>query len=121
MQSLYDRLGGQEAVDTVVETFYRKVLTDDRISDFFDDTDMEEQIAKQKSFLSMVFGGPANYSGLEMREAHKHLVKRGLNGDHVDAVIELLGSSLKDHGVTDDDVSEVAKIAESVRDDVLNR
>lgn len=121
MTSLYDRLGGQQAVDAVVETFYRKVLTDDRISQFFEDTDMDQQIAKQKSFLSMVFGGPANYSGLDMREAHRHLVKKGLNDSHVDAVIELLGSSLSDHGVGNSDINEVAKIANSVRDDVLDR
>ncbi len=121
MQSLYERLGGQETVNTVVETFYRKVLTDDRISDYFDDTDMDQQIAKQKSFLSMVFGGPANYSGRDMREAHKHLVKKGLNDSHVDVVIELLGSSLKDHGVADCDIATVAKIADSVRNDVLNK
>lgn len=121
MQTLYERLGGQESVDVVVETFYRKVLTDDRISRFFDDTDMDEQVAKQKSFLTMVFGGPSNYSGLDMREAHKKLVLNGLNDSHVDTVIELLGKSLDEHGIDHSDIEEIAKIANSVRDDVLNR
>lgn len=121
MGSLYEKLGGQKAVDTVVETFYRKVLVDDRISDFFDDVDMDHQIVKQKAFLTMVFGGPANYTGKDMREGHKHLVARGLNDSHVDAVIELLGAALKEHGVSDSDISEVAAIANSVRDDVLSR
>lgn len=121
MGSLYEKLGGQEAVDTVVETFYRKVLVDDRISEFFDDVDMDQQIVKQKAFLTMVFGGPANYSGKDMRDGHKHLVTRGLNDSHVDAVIELLGASLREHGVNDADISEIAGIANSVRDDVLCR
>ncbi len=121
MSSLYQRLGGQEAVDAVVETFYRKVLMDDRISEFFEDIDMEQQIQKQKAFLTMVFGGPVNYSGLDMREGHKHLVDRGLNDQHVDAVIELLGTALAEHGVNQEEISEVASIANSVRDDVLNR
>lgn len=121
MGSLYEKLGGQKAVDAVVETFYRKVLVDDRISDFFDDVDMDHQIVKQKAFLTMVFGGPANYTGKDMREGHKHLVARGLNDSHVDAVIELLGAALKEHGVSDSDISEVAAIANSVRDDVLSR
>ena len=38
------------ALDAAVDVFYRKVLTDDRISHFFDDVDMDRQIAKQKSF-----------------------------------------------------------------------
>jgi hemoglobin len=121
MSSLYEKLGGRAAVDAVVETFYRKVLTDDRISDFFDDVDMDGQIAKQKAFLTMVFGGPSSYTGKDMRMGHAHLVKRGLNDQHVDAVIELLGASLKEHGVSNDDITVIAGIANSVRDHVLNR
>ena len=121
MSSLYERIGGQPAVDAAVELFYRKVLSDDRINQFFDGVDMEEQINKQKGFLTMVFGGPNNYTGKDMREGHKHLVERGLNDSHVDAVIELLGETLTELGVSDADIQEVAGIANSVRDDVLNR
>ena len=48
--SLYEQLGGAPAVDAAVDVFYRKVLSDDRVSRFFDDVDMDRQIAKQKSF-----------------------------------------------------------------------
>ncbi len=121
MSSLYETLGGQPAVEQAVESFYRKVLTDDRISRFFDDADMDRQIAKQKAFLTMVFGGPASYSGLDMRQGHQHLVARGLNDSHVDAVIELLGETLREMGADQAAITKVAAIAESVRDDVLNR
>jgi hemoglobin len=121
MASLYQKLGGQSAVDAVVETFYRRVLTDERVMDFFDDIDMDQQIAKQKAFLTMVFGGPVAYSGKDMRDGHRHLVARGLNDDHVDAVVELLAASLAEHSVHADDIEEVARIANSVRGDVLNR
>src|SRR5512134_488156 len=93
-QSLYDQLGGQEAVNTAVDIFYRKVLRDSRINRFFDGIDMDRQIAKQKAFLTMVLGGPANYTGKDMRAGHAHLVKVGLDDSHVDAVIELLGQTL---------------------------
>lgn len=121
MASLYERIGGEAAVDAAVDIFYRKVLLDDRINQFFDNVDMEAQAAKQKSFLIMVFGGPNNYTFKDMREGHKHLVERGLDDSHVDTVIELLGATLKELGVADADIQEVAGIAESVRDDVLNR
>ncbi len=121
MSTLYERIGGAAAVDQAVDIFYRKVLADDRIKDFFDDVDMDRQIAKQKGFLTMVFGGPNEYTGKDMREGHKHLVARGLNDSHVDAVIELLGGTLQELGVAEADIQEVAVIANSVRDDVLNR
>jgi hemoglobin len=121
MGSLYESLGGQTAVNTVVETFYRKVLTDDRVSSFFDDIDMESQVLKQKAFLTMAFGGPTHYTGKDMREGHRHLVERGLNDTHVDVVIELLRKSLAEHGVAAEHINAVANIANSVRDHVLNR
>lgn len=120
-KSLFDRLGGTAAVNTAVDIFYRKVLNDKRIAHFFDGVDMDRQAAKQKAFLTMVFGGPNNYTGLDMRKGHKHLVARGLNDSHVDAVIENLGATLKELGATAADIKEVAAIAESVRDDVLDR
>ncbi|CAM2890360.1 group I truncated hemoglobin [Legionella worsleiensis] len=119
--SLYERLGGQTAVNAAVDIFYRKMLTDDRVSYFFDDVDMELQILKQKGFLTMVFGGPNQYSGKNMQEGHAHLLKRGLNDSHVDIVIEHLGATLSELGVSDEDIHQVATIANSVRDHVLSR
>ena len=119
--SLYERLGGEAAVSAAVDIFYRKMLADDRVSSFFDNTDMDKQIAKQKGFLTMVFGGPNNYTGKNMRDAHAPLVAKGLNDTHVDITIEHLASTLEELGVADEDIAEVASIANSVRDDVLNR
>lgn len=121
MSSLYETLGGQPAVEQAVENFYRKVLCDDRIARFFDDIDMDRQIAKQQAFLTMVLGGPAHYTGQDMRSGHQHLVERGLNDSHVDAVIELLGETLREMGAEESAIAQVAAVAESVRDDVLNR
>ncbi|MGA8172918.1 MAG: group 1 truncated hemoglobin [Methylocystis sp.] len=121
MASLYERLGGEPAVNAAVDIFYRKVLADARINRFFETVDMERQAAKQKAFLTMVFGGPSNYSGKDMREGHKHLVAAGLNESHFDAVMDDLVATLKELGVGDADIKEVAAIANSVRDDVLNR
>jgi hemoglobin len=120
-ESLFEQLGGAAAVDAAVDIFYRKVLSDDRINEFFDGVDMDKQAAKQKAFLTMAFGGPHNYTGLDMRRGHAHLVERGLNDSHVDAVIENLGATLKELGVKDELIARVAAIAESTRDDVLGR
>ena len=121
MTTLYERLGGAPAMEAAVDIFYRKVLSDDRISRFFEDVDMERQAAKQKAFLTMVTGGPANYTGQDMRQGHAHLVAMGLNDSHVDAVIELIAQTLAELGVNSADIAEVGAIANSVRDDVLNR
>lgn len=118
MSSLYERLGGEAAVNAAVDIFYRKVLADDRISHFFDTVDMETQAAKQKAFLTMAFGGPNNYTGKDLREGHKHMK---LDDTHFDAVVENLAATLTELGVPESDIAEVAGIADSVKDDVLNR
>lgn len=118
MTTLFERLGGQAAVDGAVDVFYRKVLSDSSISHFFDSVDMDAQIAKQKAFLTFAFGGPNNYSGSDLREAHKHLA---LSDAHFDAVARHLESTLKDLDVPQELVDEVMSIAASTRDDVLNR
>jgi hemoglobin len=119
--TLYEQIGGEAAVDAAVDAFYRKVLADDRISRFFDGVDMDRQAAKQKAFLTMAFGGPHNYSGADMRRGHAHLVARGLNDSHFDAVVELLGQTLAELNVAPVLIAQVAAIAESTRKDILGR
>ena len=119
--SLFNKLGGEPAIDAAVDIFYRKVLSDDSISHFFDDTDMDGQRAKQRSFLTMVFGGPNEYTGKDMREAHAPLVEKGLNDSHFDAVAGHLRETLDELGVAADLVAEVMAVAASTREDVLNR
>lgn len=121
MSSLYERIGGQDAINIAVDIFYRKMLSDERVNYFFNQTDMAGQIAKQTSFLTMACDGPNNYSGKDMRNGHKHLLEKGLKDKHVDIVIEHLGETLKELGVSDGDIIEIAAIVNSARDDVLNR
>lgn len=121
MPTLFEKLGGEAAVDAAVDKFYRRVLADDRIAKFFEDVDMDKQAVKQKAFLTMAFGGPNNYTYLDMKQGHAHLVERGLNDTHFDAVVENLGNTLKEMGVADELISEVAAVAETTRDAVLGR
>ena len=120
-QSLFEKIGGEGAVNAAVDIFYRKVLADDRINQFFEGVDMDKQSAKQKAFLTMAFGGPHNYSGEDMRKGHAHLVAKGLNDSHFDAVMENLGATLTELNVPGDLIAEAAAIAESTRNDVLGK
>lgn len=119
-QSLFEAIGGEAAVNLAVDKFYEKVMADDRINTFFAGVDMQRQASKQKAFLTMVFGGPNRYTGRNMRSAHAHLVeKMGLNSSHFDAVVENLAATLRDLGVAEEHIAQVAAIAETTRTDVL--
>ena len=120
-QSIYQQLGGEAAVNAAVDIFYRKVLKDARISHFFEGVDMNRQAAKQKAFLTMAFGGPHNYTGEDMRRGHAHLVAKGLNDSHFNAVMDNLGATLKELNVPGHLIAQCAAIAESTRKDVLGK
>jgi hemoglobin len=117
--TLFERIGGMAAVDAAVEIFYKKVLADPELSDFFRGIDMPRQAAKQKAFLAMAFGGPTSSGAVDMMKAHAHLVRRGLKDSHFDAVVGHLGATLTELNVPADVIAEAAAVAESVRNDVL--
>lgn len=118
-ETLYEKLGGEKAIEAAVDTFYMKVLADPRINHFFEGVEMVKQGRMQKNFLTFAFGGPHNYDGRNMRAAHSKLVARGLNDSHFDAVVEHLATTLQELGVAQELIDEVAAVAESVRSDVL--
>jgi len=121
MSTVYEQLGGEAAINAAVDVFYRRVLADAYINRFFQGVDMDRQASKQKAFLTMVTGGPNEYTGKDMREGHKHLVKMGLNDSHFDHVLAHLRSTLAELGVAQNLIDTVISVAESVRNDVLDR
>lgn len=71
--TLYELLGGQTAVEAVVDEFYKRILQDERVAHYFTHLDMEQQRNHQTAFMSSVVGGPQLYAGRSMAEAHAHL------------------------------------------------
>ena len=119
---LYDRVGGDKAMEVAVDLFYRKVLNDKKISAFFEDVDMESQRLKQKSFLSMAFGGPYQYSGKDLRATHQALNKRfNLTDEHFDRVGALFLETLEELNISEKEIQGMMEIIASTRDDILSR
>lgn len=118
---LFARIGGDPAVDVVVDAFYSRVTSDPRISRFFENTDMDHLKKMQKQFFAKAFGGPDSYTGTDVRTAHERLVADGLNGSHFDIVAEHLLGVLKDFQVDPPIIDEIMEIVGSTRVDVLNQ
>lgn len=119
-QSLFERIGGEGAVNAAVDLFYRKVLADNTLAPFFESVDMDDQRAKQKAFLTVAFGGPNNYTGKDLRAAHAGVVEKGANESHFGAVAGHLQTTLEELKVPTPLIEEVMAIAGSTKNDVLN-
>ena len=121
-RSLFERLGGEAAIEAAVVRFYDKVIADPLTAPFFARLDLPTQIRKQISFMARAFGAPRAYQGRDLREAHRKLVHEdGLGDAHFDAVAGHLKSTLQELGVADDLIAECLAIVGSVRDEVLDR
>jgi hemoglobin len=94
--SIYDRIGGHEALEVVVEDFYCRVLDDDRLSGFFAGSNMNRLKDKQVEFFAAALGGPEPYTGAPMKQVHEG---RGIMMDHFTLVAGHLKDSLSAAGV----------------------
>jgi hemoglobin len=117
-ETLYDRLGGADGIEAVVDDFYDRVLADDSLVEYFEDTDMDELRDHQREFVTMVTGGPHDYTGADMREAHAHL---DLDAADFAAVAGHLDDALDAAGVDEEDRKAVLSAVADLEDDVLNR
>ncbi|WP_433623489.1 group I truncated hemoglobin [Halomicrococcus sp. NG-SE-24] len=117
-QTIYQDIGGRDAVEAVVTDFYDQVLADDQLVPYFDGMDMDELRAHQVQFISAVAGGPVDYTGDDMRDAHAHL---DIDEDDFDAVGRYLESALRMNGVDEDNVEAIMSEVRSLKDPVLDR
>ena len=117
-ETLYHRLGGKEQISNVVDEFYERVLADETVAHFFGDVDMAAQRAHQTQFLSAVAGGPVEYDGDDMREAHEGM---GIEPQHFAAIATHLEAALREFDVPDGDIEAIMSEVAALEDDVLCR
>lgn len=116
-QTLFERIGGEEAVAKVVDYFYEeRVLKDETVNHFFKDTDMKKQRRHQTKFISYALGGPNQYSGASMAKAHEGM---NLQPEHFNAIAKHLDRALAHFGVNDTDIDAALSNVSSLKDDIL--
>ncbi len=101
--SLYEWLGGSEALNRLTSKFYQKVLQDDRLRPLFKDMppDHPRHVA---DFIGEVLGGPTTYT--ETRGGHAHMISRHFGRNVTQAQrrrwLELLLETADEIAVPDD-------------------
>jgi hemoglobin len=116
--SIYDAIGGYEAIEVVVEDFYTRVLADDDLSGFFAGSNMNRLKGKQVEFFAAALGGPVPYTGAPMKQVHQG---RGIMMSHFTLVAGHLADALSQAGVppatVDDIIGAVAPLASDIASD----
>src|SRR5258705_6481383 len=103
-KSLYDRLGGQAAVEAVVKDFAGRVLADARINKKFAKSNADRLVKNLTDFVCVSTGGPCTYTGSDMSKAHKGM---GVTHGEFGALVEDLTATLDQFKVPDQEKGEV--------------
>src|SRR5256885_1222428 len=94
--SLYDRLGGLDAIQAVVGQFVSNVGGDNRINGFFANTDLANLQRLLVEQICQATGGPCVYTGRSMADTHRGL---GITGADFNALVEDLVAALDSFNV----------------------
>jgi hemoglobin len=115
-RSLYDRLGGGEAVTAVIEDFVGRCAGDGRINGKFARTDIPRLKAKLIEQVTWASGGPATYTGRSMQETHDGM---GVTAGEFDALVEDLVATLNAFNVPSAEQQELLGILGPLRSDIV--
>ena len=94
--ALFVDLGGQAGIDRIVDASVENYLADDRIKSIFDESNMDRVRAQFKVQFCQIAGGPCQYTGHNMAEAHRGLK---LTNADFNAVVEDLQDAMDKVGV----------------------
>ena len=117
-KSLYERLGGIDAIKAVVDDFVGNVAADKRINAFFAHTDIERLKHNLVDQLCQGTGGPCTYTGRSMKEAH---VGMGVRSRDFDALVGDLGKTLNKFKVPGREQKELVAILAPMKTDIVTR
>jgi predicted pyridoxine 5'-phosphate oxidase superfamily flavin-nucleotide-binding protein/truncated hemoglobin YjbI len=104
---LYQRIGGEPAIQVITDSVVRKLLLDEMTGRFLQETDIQSLLDKQKHFLKSVFSGEAgrrNSSDGNLRETYRKMIDEQLNDLQLDTVVEQLKKTLLELDVPEHEV-----------------
>ncbi|GLC67218.1 hypothetical protein PLESTF_000530200 [Pleodorina starrii] len=116
------RLGGPQAVQLIVQAFYKKLFSSEELKYFFVSLSVERLRSMQFKFMRYLFCGAESYAltGGNMRCVHARMVKEdGLDLDKFNMVVGMLTDVLNDLVVSKKNVREIMTNVEAARDAIF--
>jgi hemoglobin len=116
MASLYERLGGLDAITAVIDSFVARCAGDDRINPKFERTDIPRLKKMLVDQVCEATGGPCTYTGRTMRETHDGM---GVTAGEFDALVEDLVATLDEFDVPKAEQEELLGLLGPMREDIV--
>lgn len=116
-RSDYDLVGGGPAIKAVVDRFYELLLRDERLATYFIGTDVSQLKRHQVLLISQVMGGPAQYEGRDLQQAHAGL---DIGADDFALVVSYLAQALGEAGVPEEITGRVGAQLAAAEPDIVS-
>ncbi len=116
-KSLFERIGGADTIDSLVDSFYDKVLADPELNFYFKGKPMAKLRKMQREFFSAATGGPITYSGRPLSEVHRHLA---ISRREFQRFTEHLIETLQEVGVQESESNEIISHVNLYADEITN-
>src|SRR6266498_993996 len=116
MISLYERLGGIDAITAVARAFEDRAAKDDRINQKFARTNLDRLTREFVDQLCQDTGGPCTYTGRTMTEAHTNM---GVSSGEFDAFMEDLVATQDDFEVGKAEQGELLSLLRPMRGEIV--
>ena len=113
--TLYERLGGEKAIEEVVYAFYSRVFADPELSPFFEGIPQERLSVMQREFFAAALDGPIRYSGRPLNEVHSGL---GIKPHHLKLFLDHLIEALAGRGIGESDRYEICSRINTYADEI---
>jgi hemoglobin len=104
MPSIFDRLGGHDAVNLAVDRLYARLLEDAELAPYFAGRDVDRLARHMRSFLAAAVGGPGLYRGRNIQAAHAGL---RISAAHFDRTVGHVVAVLRELGVDGSLIGEI--------------
>jgi hemoglobin len=117
-KSLYERLGGKDAITAVVDTFVGTVGGDQRINGYFASTDLTKLKMHLVNQICEASGGPCKYTGRTMKQTHAGM---GVTDAAFGALVEDLVSALDHHKVGKTEKDELLAVLGPMKADIVEK
>ena len=117
-KSLYERLGGKEAITAVVDDFVGRVAADNRINKFFAKADIPRLKTQLVNQICEASGGPCKYTGRDMKAVHKGM---GVTGEAFDALVGDLVATLDKFKVPAKEKGELLSVLGPMKKDIVEK
>ena len=120
-KSLYERLGGYDAVAAVVDDFVGRLVTDKQFERFFvgHSTDSKKRIRQHiVDQLCAAAGGPCVYMGRTMKDSHAGL---GISEAEWDAAAKHLVASLDKFKVPEPEKKDLLAFVTGLKADIVEK